>query len=205
MKEKETKLLDTHKEVDNFIITASIMLMASFVVMISISSPSNALLCYAVVISFLCLTLSLLQMLWHKVRWQYRVCFFENKKDEIIHEYAKEIRKCSMESELANAFRRIAKDCKHSTTATSFNCDEALVESDKLEDKVSYKIILSFVKNMAGEMQEASVKFFKKPLNERLPRTKFVMDVISKNMRYPLFLIGVIFFFISIFLNMTTK
>ncbi|MEX2429459.1 MAG: hypothetical protein WD577_14535, partial [Bacteroidales bacterium] len=64
------------------------------------------------------------------------------------------------------------------------------------------KVIITNLENLNFQMKEANQKIFKNPLNESHSKIKFKFDYISRHIRYPLFISGIIFLFIALFLSL---
>jgi hypothetical protein len=68
--------------------------------------------------------------------------------------------------------------------------------------KTNESIISSFVKNLSSDMQISYIEAYDKPLNESLADLKLMIDKFSNRTRYFWFGLGVIFFFVSIVIQL---
>ena len=201
MRQSKTK----SSNIDTYIITTCITLLAAYSFILNIERPKDNILCYSIIISVFSLSMTLLGSLWHKVRWECRTIQFENEQKEIIHNSATEIAR-ALEDFINPRFKLMAKqhvlDSIRNKNIEPFDKDKIINKISKEDHEPLMRLLLSFCKNMGTDIENAHKKYFLMPLQERFSKIKHLIDVFSKNTRYYFFTIGVLFFFISIMLNL---
>ena len=197
--------------VDNYIITTCITLIAAFVIMLTIKTPANKLLSISVILSMLCLILTFLESLWHKVRWNYRTSFFKKERERIIREFANNVTKFAInfwEPRVRLKFLQYPPvDLEGNEPKSKEKSSESLFDdlsrevmeenTDQYEEKTKI-----YITNFLTTLQSVRIKAFHAPLNEKYAKLKYYADILSFKTRYYLFVIGIIFFFISVLLNL---
>ena len=167
--------------VDNYVIGASIALLASFSIFGDTKDFTGKSICFFVLSSVISFSLALILCLWHKIRFSHRHGLFENEKERIIREYAKEI------TEVGNK--------------VIIPYQQVTGKQDIPENDPCFKIIHSFCKNMGNEMNEANDKCFQKPLKERFGLIKYYIDCLAGKFRYIIFTLGIFCYCGMVFLR----
>lgn len=182
---KKTTENKTSEAVDNYVILASITLLASFSIILNNTIRERMLLSTCILISVLSFVCSLLLCLWHRVRSNIRMSLFELEKEKIIRDYAKEM------AEVLNnpSFRKM---------------DSQDVNAPQ-EKQPTFKVILSFCKNMGGDLNEASNKFFRKPLKESFAFLKFLIDMCAGKFRHSIFGFGLLFYLLVVLIKLFSE
>ena len=202
---------DNKSSVDNYIITTCITLITAFVIMLTIETPANKPLSVSVILSMLCLILTFLGSLWHKGRWNYRTAFFKRERERIIHEFANDVTKFAhnfWEPRLRlKFFQYLPVDSEGSEPKSKEKSIESVLDdlsrqvieenTDKYEETTKV-----YITNFLTMLQSVRIKAFHAPLNEKYAKLKYYADILSHKTRYYLFVIGIIFFFISVLLNL---
>lgn len=200
---KENKFT-TEKNIDDYLIYSCIVLLASFVVLFSAKKPNEQLLSYLIIVSTFSLLVAFLGFLWHKFRHPYREYLFKQQKDRIIEEHASKIANFA-ESIIIPYFK--LKLEKRISIENSFldkiKSDEdfkkGLIKDET--DKSTREVIESYVRNISEDLRKAYSRSFCQPLEEKYSKIKYYMDSLAERTRYYFFVIGLIFFFISICLS----
>lgn len=199
MKAKQS-LRNEQETVDNYILTALITLIAAFIIILSIKAPSDVYVASSSAISLACLILSLLLSLWHKLRFPKRLHIFEREKEQQIKNISGEI------TDFANNFYYPTIEAKtyeilSNNPELSKEAVKKLVSSDKIDDKTE-KVIITYLEKLNYIVKESHQKIFNQPLDEKGRKTKYLIDKFAQVTRYPFFVVGLVFFFIAIILNL---
>jgi len=201
-KDKQNRIETEQDKVDSYIITACITLIAAFAIIISIKKPSDEYLSYSYLIALLALTISLLASLWHKFRFPKRQELYKKEFDKVL-------RKIS--GEIADFGENILIPLKQTKLieAQAREKNMSLIELTKKvnedNDKHAKNVIKTYLEKLNFESKEKSREIFKKPLNEKNSYIKHQIDRIAQGLRYFSFTVGLIFFFVSIFMTLLNK
>jgi hypothetical protein len=198
-KEKGNKVELEREKVDNYLISACITLIAAFIIILSIKKPSQNYISYTYLISLFFLIICLLFSLWHKFRFPIRQEKFEKVKDKIMTDISGEIAEFAEEFVLPASQLRLNK-----LTVENPNMNEDELKKMALEGNSknsSKKVIITYIEKLNYQLKEKSNEIFEKPLKEKNSKIKFRLDMLSKSFRYWAFGIGILFFFVSIFMT----
>jgi len=186
--------------VDNYIITALITLISAFIIILTIKKPTNDLVSYFSVLSLFCLIFSFLLCLWHRLRFPYRQRLYAIEKDKKIHEISQEI--ADFEIKYVRPKKKLNAIELYSKNPELDNKKIQELSYSEKDEEDTKNIIIVYLKKFNFEMKEINEKIFSKPLDENHRKTKYFIDSFAKTSRYPLFVIGLISFFLSIILNL---
>lgn len=189
-------------KVDNYIITANITLIAAFMVIITIKEIDDQYLNYAYLTSFSGLTLSLLCSLWHKYRFPKRRLALEKESHEIIHNVSGELA-TFMENILTPYKAQKIKEIKANQPNITPSELDKLVKKEL--DVNAGGTIRTYLEKFQYDLDLKKKEILSKPMNESLPIAKHFIDRFTQSFRYIGFIVGILFFFISIFLTLLDK
>ncbi|WP_420552248.1 hypothetical protein [Tenacibaculum aiptasiae] len=198
-KDKGNRIELEREKVDNYLITACITLIAAFIVILSIKKPSENYISYTYLISLLFLITCLLFSLWHKFRFPIRQEKYERIKDKILTDISGEIADFAEEFVLPASQLRLNKLKAENPTMNDDELKKRVVEGDSKEK--TKKVITTYIEKLNYQLKEKSNEIFQKPLEEKNSKLKFRLDMVSKSFRYWAFGIGILFFFVSIFMT----
>lgn len=198
-KEKGNKVELEREKVDNYLITACITLIAAFIVILSIKKPNQPYISYTYLISLFFLITCLLFSLWHKFRFPIRQERFERIKDKILNEISGEIADFANEFALPASQLRLNKLKEENPTLNEVELKKKVIDGDSTEK--TKKVIITYIEKLNYQLKEKSNEIFQKPLKEKNSKLKFRLDMLSKSFRYWAFGIGILFFFVSIFMT----
>ena len=147
--------------VDNFVITALITLIAAFIIIITLKTPSDVYVSYATIISLFCLIFSLFACLWHRFRFPFRQKIFLIERDKKISDISGDIADF-VETFIMPLQRAKAKEIiSINPNITKEELKKQLYTS---EDKAnSKKIIITHLDKFNYELKIAYEKAFIKP------------------------------------------
>lgn len=198
-KEKGNKVELEREKVDNYLITACITLIAAFIVILSIKKPAETYISYTYLISLFFLIICLLFSLWHKFRFPLRQEKFEKAKKKLVRDISGEIAEFAEEFALPASQLRLNKLKEENPEVDDKELKKRAVSADSTEK--TKKIIITHLEKLNYQMKEKSDEIFQKPMNEKNSKLKFWLDMLSKTFRYWTFGIGILFFFVSIFMT----
>ena len=192
-------ILKQQDKVDGQIITACITLIAAFAVIISIKKPTDQYLSYAYISSLGLLTVSLLSSLWHKYRFPKRQNLYKKEINKVIHEMSGKIADFG-ENILIPLKQRKLVEAKQKDDQIPFQ--ELAKKVDEENNKHASGVIMTYLEQLNYKTAEKHQEVFNKPLEEKNAILKFRLDKLTKFLRYPTFVAGLIFFFLSIFIGL---
>jgi len=193
-------IVQKQDKVDGQIITACITLIAAFAVIISIKKPTNEYLSYAYISSLGFLTVSLLSSFWHKYRYPKRQDLYKKEVNKVISDLSGKIADF-WENILIPLKQRKLEEARLKDKQTPV--PELAKKVNDENDKHASNVIMTYLEQLNYKTAEKREEIFNKPLNEKNAITKFRIDKLTSFIRYPAFVAGIIFFFISIFMNLT--
>ncbi|GAG53593.1 unnamed protein product [marine sediment metagenome] len=211
------------QNVDNYIITTCISLLAAFAVLINIKKPENIFVSYSIIISSFCLLLTLLESLWYKVRFPFKNSLLNKKRSNIIHNYSVKIANFTEKHFDSLVKMKLIENLPSEIKSNSnySKIVDKLIKSDILDYSGNGKgrkvseylgkeglsefndVIKSYTQNLSLEIKNVYHEIFNKPLNEKLSKIKFYLDLLSQHTRHYFFILGTVFFLIVIVLNIT--
>ena len=188
---------EAQTQVDNHIITACITLIAAHIVILTIHKPAINLVSYSSLGSLTMLILSFLLCLWHRARYPIRVKYFEEERERQIHQISGEI------EEFFKLVQSSPVAMVEMSRATAQQ-KTGVVEPDHggpyaQRVRASLTAHLNVLENRMKESYKAA---FEAPLREKYGGIKHGVDNFAKAARYSLFVIGIVFFFISMFISL---
>lgn len=193
------EILKQQDRVDGQIITACITLIAAFAVIISIKKPNDQYLSYAYISSLGFLTVSLLSSLWHKYRFPKRQELYKKEVNKVIRDLSSKIADFG-ENILIPLKERKLSEARAKDQQTPF--PELAKKVNEENDKHASNIIMTYLEQLNYKTAEKKDEVFNKPLKEKNATIKFRLDKLTNFLRYPTFVAGIIFFFISIFMGL---
>lgn len=186
-------------EVDNYIITTCITLIAAFIIILSINKPDDLYIVYSYLSSLFFLILSFLFFLWHKLRYPIRKKLFERAQKVAISNISAEIAGF-IEEYFYPATKNKAIELARETDPQNYNENLKKKFIEEHSDKAR-PIIETYIEKLNFKLKEKSKEIFKKPLKENFSNLKHFLDLTAMKSRYHLFLLAILFFFLSIFLT----
>jgi len=203
--ENQFTIKDVEQErdkVDNYIITANITLIAAFMVIVTIKEVDAKYLNYTYLSSFGGLTLSLLCSLWHKYRFPKRKLALEKESREIVH---------NVSGELATFLENILIPFK-AHKVKEIKSQNPNITPAQIEKAVKKEIeqnaggtIKTYLEKFQYDLDIKKKEILSKPLDENGAILKHLIDRFTQSFRYIGFVVGILFFFISIFLTLLDK
>ena len=185
MKVDKTEKEKKFDEVENYIITTVIALLASFSVVLSSNKSDinvNKLSVFCSEGALLFLIITLIFCLWHKYRYAHRQRLFEFERIRIIRNHASTI--CEVCNALVPPYQKSQPDSQKAVND---------------ENGPVFKMILSLTKNLGVDMAEAHKKILLSPLEESYSRIKFLLDTVSFRLRYQIFAVALILYFLALY------
>lgn len=198
--DKGNKIELEREKVDNYLITACITLIAAFIVIISIKKPSQIYISYAYLISLFFLITCLLFSLWHKFRFPIRQEKFEREREKLVSDISEEIVDFAEEFVLPASQLKVNKLKAEQPDLSHEELKKRVLEGDS-KNKTK-RVIITQLEKLNYQLKEKSEEIFQKPLNEKSSKLKFRLDMLSKSYRYWAFGVGILFFFLSIFMTL---
>jgi hypothetical protein len=180
------EVVDARAQVDNYIITACISLIAAFVVILTVKKPVGQVAGWTSFCSLFFLVAGLLASLWHKIRHPIRVDAYERQKKSKAEECTDKIYDFYM------TYVRTNPDARTELATTN------------LDGKYSSRfkeVIAAHLQNMSTDMKLIQEQIFHQPLDEKNPRMKYCLDGVARRLRYAGFVLGVILFLTSVFIG----
>lgn len=193
------EIIRQQDKVDGQIITACITLIAAFAIIISIKKPTDQYLSYAYISSLGFLTLSLMSSLWHKYRFPKRQDLYKKEVNKVIHELSGKIADFG-ENILIPLKQRKLIEAQQQDKQTPF--PELAKKVDEENNKHASNVIMTYLEQLNYKTAEKYSEVFNKPLKEDNAILKFRIDKTTNFLRYPTFVAGIIFFFLSIFMSL---
>jgi len=190
-----------NSNVDNVILTALIALIGSGLLVLSVKKPENIFLCYSLLATFFFNMISFLGILWHKVRWQKRRKILDSRREEIVTKHASKISRV-LKSFLAP--KMMLKSIMEQSSSDGKLSEEKLksIRKSVADEPETDELIRGLVENLGNEMNRMCNVVLQKPLNERFARIKHLVDIATDKTRYYFFTVGIVFWFISLYLHL---
>lgn len=189
------------EKIDDYLLTACITLLGGFTVLLSVSEPSNAA-SIAGGFAIVCFVLTLAFTLWHKYRRAVRNSIFEDKKKEMFKEFEEDLRAIK---ESAKEFTKIKL-----SNFLLLNIDALMKDRDgtlkRMEGEVAKlpgeeKIVDAFAENWSNKIQNLYKSSYRGPLSEKVAWPKYILEYFAIKGRHFLFILGLLLFLSSLFLN----
>jgi len=200
---EERKVIKEKEKIDNFLITASITLLAGFSTIMSIKESSSNYSSYFAAVSIFCFALTLFFTLWHRLRKAVHDAMFQKRKNEWAESVKKDIG--ALLDVHGKALKRILETYKKFLTIEpQIKKDLKEIMTDEInKTSEDYRpLILPIAESASLKLEKIFFQIYKTPLKERDSKIKFVIDYLSDSTRYYVFIIGLITFFITLFFNL---
>jgi len=137
--------------------------------------------------------------LWHKYRFPKRQELYKKEVNKVIHDLSDKIGDFG-ENILIPLKQRKLAEAQARDKQTPFN--DLAKKVNEENDKHASKVIMTYLEQLNYKTAEKKNEVFNKPLDEKNAIIKFRLDKLTNFLRYPTFVAGLIFFFISIFMGL---
>ena len=194
------------EKIDNVLITASIALLAAFVVLYSVELKQNIYFNTSASIAVICVVMSLLFTLYAKYREALRKDIFDSKskkwKDDLEKDldkmmddyYAPQLLQMT-KSALRSEENKLALQKDLKSIKDILEKEKSIWEKEnKTQNDYARKL---FVENQVMKIKNMLDEAFSGPLNEKNAIIKYQIEKLSQK-RFTLFVLGLIFFIISV-------
>lgn len=180
-------------QVDNYIITTNITIIAAFVILLSIDKPQNIYINSASGVSLFFLVISLLCFFWHKYRFPVKQTMFAEEEKRIIGNISGNIADFAENFLIPKSISTLKKD------GISENSKNEEIKKDLSNGK---KVIVTHLEFLSSMLESNYNKCFNKPLKEKNAKVKFYLDRFCILYRYKIFTLGIFSFIVAIFISL---
>ena len=194
------------KKIDNVLITASIALLAAFVILYSVDLKQNIYFNVSAAVAVICLVLTLLFTLYTQYREALRNSIFDSKKDKWKNDLEKDLDKM-MNDYYVPQLLQMTKNALESTKNKQAIQDDpksikVILEREKLiweeENKTQHQYSRRlFVENQVMRIRGIFDEAFSGPLYEKNGLIKYQIEILSRK-RFTLFVFGLLAFIFSV-------
>lgn len=194
------------EKIDNVLITASITLLAAFVVLYSLESKQSIYFNISAIIAVACVVLCLLFTLYAKYREALRKNIFDNRSKKWKDDFEKDLDKMMDDyytpQLLQMTKRALGSEENKLTLQKDSKSIKDILEKEKSVWEKENKTQNDYARKLFAENQGMKIKnmldeAFSGPLNEKNAVIKYQIEKLSQK-RFVLFVFGLIFFIISV-------
>ncbi|MFA6554118.1 MAG: hypothetical protein WCS89_01270 [Candidatus Paceibacterota bacterium] len=197
---------DQIEKIDNVLITASIALLAAFVVLYSLQTGQTVYFKISTIVSIVLLVLCLLLTLYAKYRESLRKSIFDSQKDKWKSDFESDLDKIMKEFYTPSLLQFIKvtlsnEENKKALEEKTRNVKDIL-ESERLlwekENKSQHEYPRKlFAENQGLKIQRMLDSTFSGPLKEKHAIVKYQIEMLSQK-RFTLFVLGLLAFIVSV-------
>lgn len=197
-------------KIDNVLITASIALLAAFVVLYSVESNQNLYVNISAIIAVISLVLCLLFTLYAKYREALRKSIFDSSSGKWKNNLEKDLDKMMENYYTPQFLQMIKRTLTNEENKQALQKDpksiKALLEKERASWEEENKTQLEYSRKLFAENQGMKIKSmldeaYSGPLNEKNSIIKYQVEILSQK-RFTLFVFGLISFIISVGIKM---